>query len=402
MMPRRQQKLQLTADECSMIKGLIEHTELNDQMIVAIFSHLSRTINHREIGYFRKKDHKKYAKITPASRAEVERFMSRYHRFERIAKAHGFVPQEAHFQLVQKAGEAMKTAVSIFNNPHIRWKTEIYIVNGVIAWTYLLHAYYMTKGVDFRYKKDGVVQLTDDGRPKHWDLSRCLSETECPLPSAVKFNLKYLVAVRNEIEHRMSDNIDRFIEPKLQACALNFETALATWFGQQCSIAEDLAFAIQFTEISLQSNTSIVGARGLPDVITTVNKLIENSMSDAEYNDPRYSYRVFVAPRTVNNRGKADQAVVFAPAGSDIEMAIREVERPKYTAGQIVDLMRKEGHNKFTMYGKGGFVPFWQSLDAKKPGEGYGVQVAQSWYWYEKMVIEVRSHLSRNKDSELR
>lgn len=270
----------------------------------------------------------------------------------------------------------MKTAVGIFNNPQVRWKAEIYIVNGVIAWTYLLHAYYMTKGVDFRYTKDGVIQLTDDGRPKHWELSRCLSVNECPLASEVKLNLQYLIAVRNEIEHRMSDNIDRFIEPKLQACALNFESALVAWFGQQCSIAEDLAFAIQFAEISLQSNTGIVGNKQLPGGITTVNKLIEDGMSDADYNDPRYSYRVYVAPRTVNNRSKADQAVVFAPAGSEIEMAIREVERPKYTAGQIVEKMQAEGFKTFSMYGKGGFVPFWKSVDASKPGKGYGVQIA--------------------------
>lgn len=270
-----------------MIKGLIEHTELNDQMIVAIFSHLSRTINHREIGYFRNTSHSKYAIFVPASRSEVERFMSRYHRFERIAKAHGFLPQESHFQLVQKAADAMKTAVGIFNNPQVRWKAEIYIVNAVIAWTYLLHAFYMTKGVDYRYKKDGVLQQTDDGRPKHWELSRCLLVNECPLPTAAKLNLQYLIAVRNEIEHRMSDNIDRFIEPKLQACALNFETALVTWFGQQCSIAEDLAFAIQFAEISLQGNAAIVGKKLLPDVIATINKLVEDGMSDADYNDTR-------------------------------------------------------------------------------------------------------------------
>ena len=395
-MSRRQQKLQLSAEECSMIQGLIEHTKLNDQMIVAIFSHLSRTVNHREIGYFRNKNHPKYAKVAPAPQGDVERFMARYHRFERIAKAHGLVPQEAHFQLVQKASEAMKTAVGIFNNPQVRWKAEIFIVNAVIAWTYLLHAYYMTKGIDYRHKKDGVVQLTEDGRPKHWELARCLSVNECPLASAVKLNLHYLIEVRNEIEHRMSDNIDRYVEPKLQACALNFETALVTWFGQQCSIAEDLAFAIQFAEISLQGNAGIVGAKQLPDVITTVNKLIENIMSDSDYNDPRYSYRVYVAPRTVNNRGKADQAFVFAPAGSNIEMAIREVERPKYTAGQIVEKMQKEGYVTFSMYGKGGFVPFWKSLEAKKPGKGYGVQIAGAWYWYEAMVVEVRSFLARS------
>jgi hypothetical protein len=377
-----------------MIKGVIAHTKLNDQMIVAIFSHLSRTINHREIGYFRSATNTKYKDVVPASRSEVERFMAQYQRFERIAKAYGFVPQEAHFQLVQKAAEAMKTAVGIFNNPQVGWKAEIYIVNAIIAWTYIMHAYYMTKGIDYRWKKDGAVILTEDGRPRHWELSRCLTVNECPLEFPVKQNLNYLIAIRNEIEHRMSDDIDRFLESKLQACALNFEAALVAWFGQQCSIAEDLAFAIQFAEISLKGNTSIVGAKQLPDVIKTVNKLIEDAMSDTDYNDPRYSYRVYVAPRTVNNRAKADQVVVFAPAGSEIEMAIREVERPKYTAGQIVEKMQSEGHVSFSMFGKGGFVPFWKGLDAKKTGKGYGVQIAGAWYWYEKMLSEVRHHLN--------
>jgi len=231
----------------------------------------------------------------------------------------------------------------------------------------------------------------------HWELSRCLTVTECPLPSAVKLNLQYLIAIRNEIEHRMSDNIDQYLEPKLQACALNFETALVTWFGPQCSIAEDLAFAIQFAEISLQSNGQIVGNKQLPDVIATVNKLIEEAMSDSDYSDPRYSYRVYVAPRTVNNRSKADQAVVFAPTGSEIEMAIREVERPKYTAGQIVEAMRKEGYADFTIFGKGGFVEFWKRLDAKTPGKGYGVQIAGAWYWHDKMLTDVRAHLAAQK-----
>jgi hypothetical protein len=280
--------------------------------------------------------------------------MARYHRFEQVAKAHGFVPQEAHFQLVQKASEAMKTAVSIFNNAHVKWKTEIYIVNAVIAWTYLMHAHYMTKSIDFQYKKEGAVLLTADGRPKHWELSECLSVAECPLPLVVKNNLKYLIAIRNEIEHRMSDNVDRYLEPKLQSCALNFEHYLVEWFGDQCSIAQDLAFAIQFCEISLRSHPDNVGTQRLPQVIETISKIIEAEMTDADYNDPRYSYRIYVAPRTINNRSKADQAVVFAPAGSEIEMAIREVERPKYSATQIVLIMQNEGHQTFTMYAKGG------------------------------------------------
>jgi hypothetical protein len=57
-------------------------------------------------------------------------------------------------------------------------------------------------------------------------------------------------------------------------------------------------------------------------------------------------------------------------------------------------MMQKEGYKNFTMYGKGGFVEFWKRLDAKNPGKGYGVQIASAWYWYERMISEVRAHLA--------
>jgi hypothetical protein len=28
----------------------------------------------------------------------------------------------------------------------------------------------------------------------------------------------------------------------------------------------------------------------------------------------------------------------------------------------------------------------WQSQEAKKPGKGYGVDVAGTWYWYDSWV----------------
>jgi hypothetical protein len=34
----------------------------------------------------------------------------------------------------------------------------------------------------------------------------------------------------------------------------------------------------------------------------------------------------------------------------------------------------------------------WKRLDAKNPALGYGVQVAESWYWYERWREVVREH----------
>ena len=45
-------------------------------------------------------------------------------------------------ELVKKAREAMLTSVQVFNNPQIEFKSELFIVTNIIAWTYLLHAHY--------------------------------------------------------------------------------------------------------------------------------------------------------------------------------------------------------------------------------------------------------------------
>ena len=45
----------------------------------------------------------------------------------------------------------MLSAVQIFNNPLITFKTESFIVLSVIAWTYLLHAHYRRQQIEYRY-----------------------------------------------------------------------------------------------------------------------------------------------------------------------------------------------------------------------------------------------------------
>ena len=37
-------------------------------------------------------------------------------------------------------------------------------------------------------------------------------------------------------------------------------------------------------------------------------------------------------------------------------------------------------------------------MDGKNPVKGYGVQVARTWYWYDRWVDEVRTHCADNKN----
>ena len=75
---------------------------------------------------------------------------------------------------------------------------------------------------------------------------------------------------------------------------------------------------------------------------------------------------------------------------------LKEVERPKHIPSQIVQLMREEGYTKFNMHHH---TLLWQSMDAKNSGKGYGVMVANAWFWYDRWVELVRQHCSDNAES---
>jgi len=51
-------------------------------------------------------------------------------------------------RLLAQSQDAALTAVQVFNNPLIKFKSETFIVLMNIAWTYVLHAYYCQTGIE--------------------------------------------------------------------------------------------------------------------------------------------------------------------------------------------------------------------------------------------------------------
>lgn len=122
-------------------------------------------------------------------------------------------------ELVKKAREAMLAAVQLYNNPQVTFKAESFVTLAIIGWTYLLHAYYRSNGIDYRYYhyagKRKIYDKTKYGAYKHWELERCLTEKDCPLDGDSITNLRFLIGIRHEIEHQMTDKIDEFFKCKI-------------------------------------------------------------------------------------------------------------------------------------------------------------------------------------------
>lgn len=98
-------------------------------------------------------------------------------------------------ELVYKSREAALAAVQIFNNPQINFKSEIFIVIIIIAWTYLLHAYFRKNKIEYRYYNQKgqrkYFARTKAGAYKHWELERCLNDPKSPIDKDTANNLRF-------------------------------------------------------------------------------------------------------------------------------------------------------------------------------------------------------------------
>jgi hypothetical protein len=303
-------------------------------------------------------------------------------------------------ELVKKAREAMLTAVQIFNNPHIEFKSELFIVTNTIAWTYLLHAHYRKKRIEYRRRKPGSTRFdrTTHGAVYHWGLEECLDCRDFPLDAIVKKNLLFLLGIRHEIEHQMTRRIDDQLSAKFQASALNFNTAIKQLFGKHYSLDTEQGFSIQFSGISEDTAKELMAQADLPQHIQTFIVQYETNLSQEEYNDPRFSYRVAFVRKTTNTKTAADRVVEFVPADSaaGVEMNrvfLKETEKTKYRPSTIVRQMKAEG---FTSFNMSDHTELWREKDGKNPKHQYGAMVEGSWYWYDAWLKEVRKHCEDN------
>lgn len=307
-------------------------------------------------------------------------------------------------ELLKKAREAALSAVQIFNNPVINFKAETFTILMIIAWTYLLHAYYKQQKVDYRHKhKDGGRVRLEKIRcgVKYWSLFDCLESKDSPIDSNTCNNLKFLIGLRDEIEHRMTTRIDDALHTYFQACCLNFNDYIKSLFGGKYGIEKYLMVSLQFSGISRDQKEILDQYPDLPDNILSYIRGFESQLTAAEKEDPRFEYRVFFDQKIANRPGQADKVVAFLKkedsANDNAEIVyIKETDKNKYLPKQIVEMMRREGFTRFKMKD---FVDLWKSQDAKKNGKGYGILVAgKQWFWYESWVKVVREHCKTNSE----
>ena len=299
----------------------------------------------------------------------------------------------------------MLSAVQIFNNPNIQFKSESFIVLSNIAWMYLLHAYYRGKKIEYRYH-DLVntrkrYHRTKRGAYKYWELERCLNENESPIDNVTSSNLRFLIGLRHEIEHQMTTKIDEYLSARFQSCCLNYNLFIKKLFDDKYAIDRHLSVSLQFSTINEEQTEKLKEFTDLPKNIATYINDFDDKLTDELYNDIRFSYRVLYVPKSANNKGQADKVIEFIPAntpeaeGLNKEyVLIKEKEKQKHLPSNIVTLMNEKGFPKFSIHKH---TQLWKKMDGKNPAKNFGVSVEGAWYWYDNWLKIVEEYCVKNK-----
>jgi len=308
-------------------------------------------------------------------------------------------------ELIAKSRESALTAIQTYNNPLVKFKSETFIVLMVIAWTYMLHAYFRSVKVEYRYwerkaKRRRFVRTTE-GAYKYWELSHCLGSERSPLDEHTTRNLRFLIGLRNEIEHHMSPSLDDYLSARYQACCANYNHYLKQLFGDSYGIDDFVRYSIQFVRLEAYQ-VDPAPPTSIPRNVLNYIAAFDKSMTEDQIVDHRFSLAFLFTRRTVNSPGQADRALEFVSPDSSIAEAkhahllVKAVEKRKYKPKQIVEMMRAEGFTRFDMHDH---TSLWRNLRAKDPSGGYGVKLDDGqWYWYDRWVSVVRDHCRERRD----
>ena len=159
----------------------------------------------------------------------------------------------------------------------------------------------------------GGNPLIIDGEEKAWELSECCDEYWHGTEAAEKFNLKFLIGLRNKIEHRSLPAIDLAVSGECQSALSNFENIIVSEFGDEHALTTSLAIAMQLTHISQQSQIDALKQLQKDNyrVVREYMETYRNDLCDDIVESQKYRVRVFLVPKIGNHAKSSDLSVEF-------------------------------------------------------------------------------------------
>jgi Protein of unknown function (DUF3644) len=219
-------------------------------------------------------------------------------------------------ELLSKARHSALLAVETYNRPSAPFRTFGYIVLMQIAWTSLLHAIFERQRVKPYYRKKGSPRFVLlEGEPKRWELEECVNQYWQGKDTAVAQNLRFMIKLRNKVEHRDLPGLDIHVLGECQAMLFNFETLLDREFGSKYAINESLVIPLQLSKLRTQQGGDALRQliRPLPEDLRSWVQAFRSSLTQDEIDSHEFSFRVLLIPELKNNPSRDALPVQFVP-----------------------------------------------------------------------------------------
>jgi Protein of unknown function (DUF3644) len=290
-MAKKNPEAALTPLEKSIIKALLIDDWRNQDIHALINTGRPASINFGRISGIKANND-----IAPANKQQVEAFRHKKLLFDHVT---GLCPIDN--ERLVRAREAMILAVELFNTPRIAFKAGVFSMLANVAWTYLLHEYYESKGVKI-VNNDGFSLL----------LSQMIARQDFPLSKGCKQNLEAIKEIRDVVEHRTIGQFDLKWLPLFQSTCLNFEKALTELFNPRFTLGRELGFALQFAKLAPEQIVTLQGY-DLPEHIAALDASLAAKLGDGDADNLEYQFKVVY---TLTNASKAKAHFQFVQPSS--------------------------------------------------------------------------------------
>lgn len=305
--------------------------------------------------------------IQPCTRAEFEA----YHKFKRSFDLKTGLNPYVDERLI-KSREAMKLAVSVFNNPTFQFRTENFSMLANVAWTYFALEYSERNGLPLKRRNGQAISLSD-----------FISTTDCPFSDGVKKNLRALVKIRDATEHTVLGPYDDEWIRIFQATCLNYEKQITTLFGNRLSISNDISFALQFSGLAI-GQVSELASSHLPEKIKSINAEIFDGMTTSQTDDLEFQFSVvyttvessksksafqFVSPRSAEGKEISNVLVKHKPSA---------VTHP-YKPFQVIEKVKEKSGKSFTSHSH---TTAWKKHNVRPPTNSVNPEKTDMRYCY--------------------
>jgi hypothetical protein len=268
-------------------------------------------------------------------------------------------------EILIKSREAMKLAVSVFNNPTLNFRAENFSILANIAWTYFALKYSDLHNMPTTRANGLAISLADFVRAN-----------ECPFDDGTKNNLKALIKIRDATEHTAIGFGDDTWAGIFQATCVNYERELTKHFGARLSLAAEIAFSLQLSSLSLEQVASMATATS-DEKVAAINAELYGGMTEAQKNDQSFQFSV-VYTTVASSKSKSTLQFVspLSAEGRDIVTVLVKhkpsADSHPYRPSQVVQKVVGAGYPNFNSHSH---TSMWRSesvrpaANSDKPSE---------------------------------